>query len=110
MQSPAKVQPSKAEDDKLRARIMRMMVEGLITQVEPFPRNNKEFDAILDQLRKLPPGDLESALVISGFVHHPVGDQACENCIYYLANRKFCDIPELALPVEPDWWCRLWRI
>jgi hypothetical protein len=101
---------SKEDDDAMRTRIMRMMVEGLVTEVEPFPKTQKEFNAIVDKLRSLPLDDLEKLLVISGFVHHPVGDQSCANCIYYLPNRKFCDIPELALPVEADWWCRLWRV
>jgi hypothetical protein len=30
--------------------------------------------------------------------------------MYYMVHSKCCDLPELALPVEPDWWCRLWRI
>jgi len=28
----------------------------------------------------------------------------------YLPNAKWCDLPELPIPVEPDWWCRLWKI
>jgi hypothetical protein len=23
---------------------------------------------------------------------------------------RWCDLPELAVKVEPDWWCRPWRI
>lgn len=23
---------------------------------------------------------------------------------------KWCDLPELAVPVEPDWYCKPWRI
>jgi hypothetical protein len=30
--------------------------------------------------------------------------------MYYLLHRKFCELPELALPVEPTWSCKLWRI
>jgi hypothetical protein len=34
----------------------------------------------------------------------------CQECMYYLVHRKWCDLPELFVPVEPDWYCRLWRI
>jgi hypothetical protein len=47
-----------------------------------------------------------------GFVNKPHGPDLmrCQECMYYLVHRKWCDLPELALPVEPDWCCRLWRI
>jgi hypothetical protein len=66
----------------------------------------------LDELRKLGDDDLVGKLKVSGFVDQPYGeDQArCLECMYYLVHRKWCDLPELAVPVEPEWWCRLWRI
>ena len=102
---------SNADDDALRDRIGRLMENGLETQTEPFPENNLEFEAILDELRKLGPDDLEQKLVISGFVNKPYGadEQRCLECMYYLVHRKWCDLPELAVPVEADWWCSLWR-
>jgi hypothetical protein len=89
-----------------------MLAAGLKTQVEPFPETDKEFADILVKLRQIDPADLEGKLVISGFVDHPYGPdkQRCMECMYYLVHRKWCDLPELAVPVEPDWWCRLWRI
>jgi hypothetical protein len=30
--------------------------------------------------------------------------------MYFLVHRKWCDLPELSVPVEAEWWCRLWRI
>lgn len=30
--------------------------------------------------------------------------------MYYQVHRKWCNLPELAVPVKPDWWCRLRRI
>lgn len=100
----------KTEEDALRDQIGRMMAEGLETQTEPFPETSDEFEKVLVEMRLLAPDDLLGRVVITGFINHPVNDQSCENCIYYLAHRKFCDLPELALPVEPNWWCRLWRI
>jgi len=100
------------EAPELRARITEMLALGLETRVEPFPTTEKEFAEIAQQLRGLPPADLERKLVVGGFKDHPHGPEnwRCADCIYYLANRRWCDLPELALPVEPDWYCRLWRM
>lgn len=100
------------DESALRARIGKMMEEGLVTQTEPFPENEREFGKLLAELANLPPGDLKGKLVLSGFVDKPYGpDQMrCQECMYYLIHRKWCDLPELAVPVEPNWWCRLWRI
>src|SRR5271154_1689692 len=98
-------------DGQLKA-IATTLANGLATQVEPFPETGKEFNDILVELRQLEPSDLKGKLVIGGFVNHPYGvdKQRCMECMYYLVHRRWCDLPELAVPVEPDWWCRLWRI
>ena len=85
---------------------------GLKTQIEPFPETTQVFNEILVQLRQLPPDDLEGKLVIGGFLNRPYGPdgQRCMECMYFLVHRKWCDLPELSVPVEPDWWCRLRRI
>ena len=103
---------SSGNDDLLRNRIGTMMAAGLKTQTEPFPETDKEFGKLLAEVRTLAPDDLEGKLVLTGFVNTPYGpDQMrCQECMYYLVHRKWCDLPELAVPVEADWWCRLWRI
>jgi hypothetical protein len=103
---------SDAEHPNLLREITVMLEQGLETQVAPFPETDKEFADILIELRKLAPNDLKGKLVIGGFVNHPWGpdQQRCMECMYYLVHRKWCDLPELSVPVEPDWWCRLWRI
>ena len=100
------------EHEKVLNEISNMLENGLETQTEPFPENAQQFAEILDELRALDPDDLKSKLVIGGFVDHPYGEdnQRCLECMYYLVHRKWCDLPELAVPVEPEWWCRLWRI
>ena len=100
------------KDEALLKVIADMMSAGLKTTTEPFPETEKEFGEILAELRHLKPDDLRSKLVISGFVDQPYGpdQQRCMECMYYLVHRKWCDLPELAVPVEPHWWCRLWRI
>jgi len=101
-----------SDDDALRDRIGRLMANGLETKTVPFPENNIEFEKILDELRNVAPDSLEEKLIISGFVDKPYGEdeQRCLECMYYLVHRKYCDLPELAVPVEAEWWCRLWRI
>ena len=100
------------KDSVLRAQIEKMLLDGLKTQTEPFPETNREFASLLVALRELPPDDLKAKLVLSGFAAHPYGPDKmrCQECMYYLVHRKWCDLPELALPVEADWYCRLWRI
>ena len=92
--------------------IGEMLESGLQTQVEPFPESEKEFIRIVNELRNLDPADIAGKLVIAGFVDHPYGPNKlrCMECINFLVNRKWCDLPELALPVKLDWYCRLWRI
>ena len=97
---------------KLLATITQMLRDGLQTQTEPFPETDKEFANILTELRQTPPDNLRQKLVIAGFTNKPYGpdQQRCMECMYFLVHRNWCDLPELSLPVEPEWWCRLWRI
>ena len=100
------------QENALRDQIGKIMADGLQTQTEPFPETDREFGVLLNQLRDLPADDLQAKLVLSGFVDKPYGpdNMRCQECMYYLVHRKWCDLPELAVPVEPEWWCRLWRI
>ncbi|HEY1797629.1 MAG TPA: hypothetical protein VGG57_16070 [Stellaceae bacterium] len=92
--------------------IADLLDSDLETIVEPFPETEKEFAEIIAQLRRLDHDDLEGRLVLSGFLNKPYGEDKlrCMECINFLVNRKWCDLPELAVPVEPEWYCRLWRI
>lgn len=103
-----------ALNDALRRSIGTLLENGLPTQVTPFPETEVEFQAIVRDLRHLDEDDLIARLDIGGFAPHGIGEgedlQQCQECIYYLPHRKWCDIPELPLPVEPHWWCRLWKL
>ncbi len=99
--------------------VVRLWVDGLLrygvkSTMSPFPATNTEFLAIVDELRSLHENDLLGRLDIGGFANYTVGEgdetQRCQECIYYLPNGKWCDLPELPIPVEPHWWCRLWKI
>lgn len=58
--------------------------------------------------------DVKHKAEIAGLIREPFDDgdmkQECATCIYFLPNYKHCDKPELDFPVNPDWWCRLWRV
>jgi hypothetical protein len=101
-----------SERDALLKQMAEMMASGLQTAVEPFPETEREFGAIIDELRALAPDDVTGKLVVAGFLDRPWGPEKlrCQECISYLVNRKWCDIPEVSLPAEPDWYCKLWRI
>ncbi len=100
------------ESEILLKKIAHLLENGLETQTEPFPESSVEFAKILDELRQLDPNDIKSKLKIAGFTNQPYGpdEMRCQECIYFLVHRKWCDLPELSVPVEPDWWCRLWKI
>ncbi|QBB72759.1 hypothetical protein ELE36_18015 [Pseudolysobacter antarcticus] len=91
-----------------------MLEGGLKTTVEPFPETQVEFQRILDELALLDHNDLTTRLQVGGFLREPKEIagvmQRCQECIYYLPHRKWCDLPELPVPVEPNWWCRLWKV
>ncbi len=106
------VSPAEADHETLIAMIEALMKSGLETKVEPFPETNKEFAAVLQELRGLSADELREKLVVSGWKLEPHGEDEmrCQECMYYLFHKRWCDLPELSLPAEPDWWCRLWRI
>ncbi|MBS1991492.1 MAG: hypothetical protein JSS86_19555 [Cyanobacteria bacterium SZAS LIN-2] len=87
-----------------------MLKSGLKTHTEPVPESNTQFDAIVAELAEIDASDVEKKLVVAGYLDHPVEDMRCLECIYYLNHRKWCNLPEINLPAEPEWWCRLWRI
>ena len=96
----------------LRKRISKLLSEGVDTLKEPVPEDDLQFASILGSLQQLEQNDLKSKLVLAGFTNYPHGEEKmrCLECMYYLPHRKWCNLPELALPVQPDWHCRLWRI
>jgi hypothetical protein len=102
-----------------RTETVRLWVDGLLdygvpSTMEPFPKTQTEFLAIVNQLGQLHENDLLGRLDLGGFANYTIGEgdgmQRCQECIYYLPNGKWCDLPELPVPVEPHWWCRLWKM
>ncbi len=106
------VTPEDAGHDILLQMIEDQFANGLKTQVEPFPETDKEFGKLLDELRPLSADQLREKLDISGWLLEPYGEDQmrCQECMYFLVHKRWCDLPELDLPAKPEWWCRLWRI
>ena len=106
------VTPADASHDILIQMIEDQFANGLKTQVEPFPETDREFGNLLDELRPLSADQLREKLDISGWILEPYGEDQmrCQECMYYLVHKRWCDLPELDLPAKPEWWCRLWRI
>jgi hypothetical protein len=101
-------------DSALRSEAPALLGSGLETEVEPRAYTSELVNETVARLQQLAAGDIEGKLRVAGFTLHAYVsdglDQACETCMYYLTHRKFCELPELALPVEPTWSCKLWRI
>ena len=102
------------DDEKVRARIADMLASGLETEVWPRAGTSEEVNEIVARLQVEAGDDLEKKLIVAGFTDHTIEadeiEQPCETCMYYNVHAKFCDLPELMVPVEPEWSCRLWRI
>jgi len=58
--------------------------------------------------------DVKEKAEIAGLMRAPFKDaemdRACGTCIYFLPRHRHCDLPALDFPVDPDWWCQLWRL
>lgn len=97
-----------------RAEIAKLLSEGLKTEAWPRAEASEDVNEIVNRLQVEAGDYLKKKLVISGFTDYTVEadgiEQPCETCMYYKVHAKFCDLPELMLPVEPEWSCRLWRI
>lgn len=100
--------------DTLRSEIAAMLAGGLETEVWPRAGTSDEVNTIVRRLQVEAGDDLERKLVVAGFTDHTIVaddmEQPCETCMYFKVHARMCDLPELMLPVEPQWSCRLWRI
>jgi hypothetical protein len=103
-----------SETETVRVWVDGLLSYGVQSTMSPFPSNQAEFLDIVRQLRQLDENDLLGRLDIGGFANYTIGEgdemQRCQECIYYLPNSRWCDLPELPVPVEPHWWCRLWKM
>jgi len=96
-----------------RQEIVSLLSGEVQTEIYPRADTHDQVQDITKRLRE-EGHDLQAKLKIGGFTLEPIMhneiEQSCETCMYYLVRRRFCELPELELPVEPEWSCRLWRI
>lgn len=105
-------------DDALRTWIEQRLSTGLQTEWRPRAYASDQIAAVCQRLQHLSADDAEGKLVTAGFTLEPYVDpgdadsieQSCATCMYFERHRRFCALPELMLPVEPEWSCTLWRI
>jgi hypothetical protein len=101
------------DDEDVRQEIWSTLASGLPTESYPRADTHEQVLEIIQRLREDGQG-LAEKLAISGFtlapVEHEGMTQICRTCMYYHSRRRYCVLPELDLPVEPQWSCRLWRI
>jgi hypothetical protein len=106
-------QQEREQDGDLRERIARLLAGGIETDWRTRADDSQRFHAVVGALRA-GGGDLAGKLRVAGFTDHPVPhegiDQACESCMYYLVHRRYCALPEIDLPVQPEWSCNVWRV
>lgn len=103
-------------DDQVRDELEQLLKSGLQTEAQERPETSEARNDIVAQLQSVAPDDRRAKLVVAGFLDHPYATseegvlEACETCVYYELHRQFCSLPELELPVKPEWSCRMWRI
>ena len=103
-----------APDDAVRDEIAAKLKSGLETEAWPRAETSELVNEVVARLQNEAGDDLTQKLVVAGVTDHVVEaddiEQSCETCMYYLIHRQFCELPELMIPVLPEWSCRLWRI
>ena len=105
-------------DDILRDKLRQLLKEGLKTEVEPRAYDSETVNQLVNRLQAISPDRYADKLIVAGVTLTPYAPpeedddlkQSCETCMYFVIHRQFCELPELHMPVEKDWSCRLWRI
>jgi hypothetical protein len=102
-------------DDALREKLGKMLVEGLETDWKTRAYDSQAVSKVIGQLEQLDHDNWEQKLIVGGFTNFPYGEgeeieQSCATCMYYLKHRKYCELPSLDCPVEPEWSCIVWRV
>jgi hypothetical protein len=101
------------EHETVREEIAALLAGGLATDWQTRADDTERVRFVVRELRASD-GSLSARLRIAGFTDHPVEhdgmEQACESCMYYLVHRRWCELPELDLPVRAEWSCNVWRV
>lgn len=108
------------EDARLevqRQTIAAALSGGLATAWHSRAYEDADVRRVVAALHTLDADDVTGKIRLSGFTLQPYVnreapeiEQACSTCMYYESHRRYCNLPELDLGVEPQWSCVLWRI
>lgn len=108
---------SEPELEVQREAARRALLAGLETRWRERAYDDADVRRTVAELQGVGADRLEDRLRIAGFTLGPyVGadepgiEQACRTCMYYESHRRYCNLPELKLGVEPEWSCVLWRV
>lgn len=106
-----------ATDAALCAQLAELLDGGLQTEWRQRAYSSAEVNRTAGRLRAVAHDDYAAKLTIAGFTMQPYRPpedadivQDCSTCMYFERNRGYCNLPELSLPVLPEWSCVLWRI
>ena len=105
------------EDTALRRRLEALLDGGLQTDWTNRADTSEKVDDVTRRLQQIPHDDYAAKLEAAGFTTHPYRppadpelEQKCGTCVRFERNRRFCDLPELMIPVEAEWSCVVWRL
>jgi hypothetical protein len=104
--------------DAIRSTLQALLDSGLETQWRQRAYSSDEVNRVVACLQELDKADYASKLRVAGFTGAPFipedddsdVSQSCATCMYYETHRRYCNLPELELPVKAEWSCVLWRI
>ena len=108
---------NKLDFANLRVRLAELLRSGIETRWQERAYIQAEIRVRVEQLQALDPADYVMKLKVAGFTAQPYRpadepdlEQSCATCMYYARHGQFCELPELNMPVLPEWSCVLWRI
>ena len=103
--------------DAQRSALRGLLQGGLATAWKQRAYTDVEVRRVVAALQDLAPDDMAGRLRVAGFTlaayvgaEDPEIEQACSTCMYFETHRRYCNLPELKLGVEPEWSCILWRV
>jgi len=103
-----------AAEAALRGRLETLLRGGMRTRWLDRTDTSEKVNQVVAELQAIAPDAYVERLRVAGFTLHAYAAddiaQSCATCMYYEMHRQFCALPELMLPVRPEWSCRLWRI
>jgi hypothetical protein len=104
--------------DTIRNTLQGLLDSGLETEWRQRAYSSDEVNRAVARLQQLDKADYAGKLHVGGFTTAPYTpeeddsgvSQSCATCMYYETHRRYCNLPELDLPVKAEWSCILWRI